>query len=517
MEFPNLTLDEVRTLVSDNLPESFVSNQNFYEGDHWQSGVGWVGPQPSVGEEGYATVMSEIERAFTTQNVIAEIVDRMASGLLGREPDWNMIPLKVTGPVEGSNLLTVDELEETLIDHWDSVNSLLVLEEAYSMALLHGRALLRVYIPPQVKSEEGLVATSDFQASLKKIHIHTVLPRDGLVYQDPDTLEKMSIYLYTKDEVEYAELSYIDQVTGRTIWQTISKDGIDNQVNLEMGGLLMMYQIEARKLITEPVRGSQKQLNKAKTMMGRNTDLAGFVERTILNGQMPGEWVTDANGKNVFIPEPLRVGPGTTNYIVGEQYTDAEGKTQVLNPSIVYRDPVTPQPFIETIREAYLAILREARQLHAAITTDSNIGFDSRRQAMGDYVDLLRSHKKYVDAMGRWYVGMLVSLGSAFSKASYGKLYRIHFDAIIHLGTLSEGDQKMVLERQAAGLLSDYSAMVALGTEDPDAEKALIQKEKKAKDKANTSLGGELLKNFMNRQSVLPEDDEPDQEPEDGE
>jgi hypothetical protein len=75
----------------------------FYQGDHWQNGAGWVGPRPMAGEEGEAEILSMIQLGFVSRNVIKEIVDRHARGVVGFEPAWRFTPTPAAGKRRGSD------------------------------------------------------------------------------------------------------------------------------------------------------------------------------------------------------------------------------------------------------------------------------------------------------------------------------------------------------------------------------------------------------------------------------
>src|ERR1043165_3258799 len=105
------------------------------------------------------------------------------------------------------------------------------------------------------------------------------------------------------------------------------------------------------------------------TMMGKNVVLGGFLERGILNGQAPGEWVEDKDGKRTFVPAPFKTGASSENWISGvvTGYDDKNNPI-IATPSIHYKDPVTPKTFTETQDATYKTILQAARQLHVVIS-----------------------------------------------------------------------------------------------------------------------------------------------------
>jgi hypothetical protein len=82
-------------------------------------------------------------------------------------------------------------------------------------------------------------------------------------------------------------------------------------------------------------------------MLPRNVVTGGFLERVLLNAQMPGYWVdangnrtTDINARKKFVALPYKAGAGTTNFVRGMDYLDAKtGETKVTDPQIQWREP----------------------------------------------------------------------------------------------------------------------------------------------------------------------------------
>jgi hypothetical protein len=158
-------------------------------------------------------------------------------------------------------------------------------------------------------------------------------------------------------------------------------------------------------------------LNLAKTMLARNVVLGGFLERIILNAQLPGEYVEDATTKKkTFVPSPLKTGAGTTNVLAGLPVSDATGRvTGYATPTIIYRDPVPVTTFNDTALAAYRGMLEEVHQLHAAIAGDATASGESRRQARADFEASLGATIAEVEAAGRWLLETALALAAAFS------------------------------------------------------------------------------------------------------
>jgi len=235
--------------------------------------------------------------------------------------------------------------------------------------------------------------------------------------------------------------------------------------------------------ITPQVRQQQMLLNLALTMLGRNVVLGGFLERILLNAQLPGTMQQQGDGSTRFIPDPLQVGAGTTNVLTGLPITDANGEvTSYATPSVVYRDPVKIETFVETKADAYRGILEEVQQLHALISGDATASGESRKQARSDFVSSLADTTTQVERGGRWLLETLLAMAAAFSGQSgrYQEL-RAVFSCHIDTGPISGDDMDATRANVQAGLLSEESGMAQIGVEDVDVEQARIASERDAR------------------------------------
>lgn len=519
--FDNLAIAQIKRALSKAKGCDYEVNARFYGGDHWQEGCGWVGPKPPHADPGFAQVMCEIKTAFVSSNKVKEIVRRHIGGCIGREPSFGLTVRRPLGkvpktrpaaetpatadqreqigtrdPAAPSTELVdekpneaeqnvIDEAEALLTEWWDERGIHTLFQEVVATLLLGERATLRLFVPP-ARLVDGQIPQADLRTALFALYAHQPDYGQAIVITDKATQAKCSAYVYTEAHVTYAELSYLDD-DGKTVLRIISNasDVADAFAEpLDLGGQLMLHELKRPLLVTEQIRANQKQLNLSKTMMGRNVVQGGFLERIILNGQMPGQWVDDASaeGGKRFVPSAFRVGAGTTNFIAGATYTDEDGKTHVANPSVVYRDPVKVDTFEQTERGAYRSILEEAQQLHALISGDATASGESRKQARGDYQDDLGLTETPINRAGRWLLETALSLAAIFAgqPGRYAGL-RATFEARINTGALSS-DEIAQIQSLSGGkqLLSQETGMSRIGVEDVDAEKAKIAEESAA-------------------------------------
>jgi hypothetical protein len=497
----------------------YSANKRLYDGDHWMDSGGWIGPRPGVGED--QSVLLEIRRAFISKNVIREVVDRHVAGVIGQEPSWRFALRRPLGKIEveeevpagdkseideetGRIRTTIggrpsrkvkttvdeqpteqeqallDEAEAVLTEFWDERGMHGILQDLAKTLLLAGRAIPRLFVPSGLLVN-GRVPRADLAQSLGRIYLHAPDPTQATVITDSATQQQAGVYVYSDDDkADRAELVALDD-NGRTVIRILGTDAEAAAEPLDLGGRLTMYEMKRAALITPQVRQQQYLLNMACTMMGRNVVLAGFLERILLNVQLPGVYEGEGTARR-FVPDTFRVGAGTTNALMGATYTDEQGITRMATPSVVYRDPVPVVTFKDTKLDAYMSILEETDQLHALISGDATASGESRKQARADFEMSLLDTQAQINRAGRWLLETLLAMAAAFAgqPGRFNEL-RAVFECRIDAGPMSSDDQTQVRENVMAGLLSEETGMARIGVDDVDSEKERIASEREAR------------------------------------
>lgn len=483
--FDKLTIAQIQQAIQKATPADYALNKLFYDGDHWNQGQGWAGPHPATGDPMAPQVMLEIKRAFVSSNKVKEITGRHVGGCIGREPQWGLTvrrPLKEKQKPTQAEQKLIDEAEALLTEWWDERGIHQLLRDTLATLLLGKRAALRLFVPAGVLID-GRIPQADFKTALMQLYVAHPTPAQSLVLTDADTQQRCGVYLYQRDSQTIAELTYLDE-RGNTVLRILREQVAETpepDAVLELGKQLLIHELRRDLLVTQQIRENQAQLNMAKTMMGRNVVQGGFLERIILNGQMPGGYVEDEDapdGKR-FVPAPFRTGAGTTNFVSGATYKDEDGTKHIANPSVVYRDPVKVDTFVATEQAAYRSILEEAHQLHALISGDATASGESRKQARGDFKSDLEITAPELQRAVRWLLETVLAVASTL--AGQGNRYaglRATCTARIDTGPMA-GDEITQVQALAGGkaLLSQESGMSRIGVEDTDAEKALIAAE----------------------------------------
>jgi hypothetical protein len=483
--FDNLSLQTAREYIS--VPPYLEDNRLYYTGDHWAQGRFWVGPRSSGTDS--AVVLSEIQRGFVSSNKVREAVERHVGGVIGREPAWGLTvnrPLQVDEEPTTEEKALIKEAEALLTGWWDERRIHALIRKATATLLWGSRSCVRLFVPVGTL-KNGIAPFVEPEQAINLIYAQRPDPTQSVVYVDPDTQQRIGIYayeynythpLYQSEYKDWIEVSYLDGE--KTVLQLLNTEKVADETRLVMGGHLWLYEMCRDVMITPQVRQLQNLLNMALTMMQRNVILGGFLERVLLNVQLPGSYVDDVNeptGKR-FVPQQPHVGASTLNAYTGLSVTDAAGNVSYTNPSVIYRDPVPVDVFEQTKNAAYLAILEETQQLHAAIAGDATASGKSRQQAMADFLTSLLETAAEVNALGRWLLETVLSLTALYSgqQGRYDSL-RATFDCRLDLGPLDPQDVQQVINLVNNKLLSHETGMARVRVDDVDAEQTRINAE----------------------------------------
>lgn len=485
-----------------------IANTEFYLGNHWQNGDGWIGAKPLI-THGFNQTMNQIKEGFVSENVIKEVVDRHVGGILGREPLWGFIPQKTVSQsaqtrrrrfsklfglifggapetkVPGAKVLDrfAQEADEALTVWWDQAKPRKKLKEALATCLNEERVLLRLFVPRGLYANRTIPVQNSLADALNLLHIDVITSDKGGVFIDSYTQKPFGLYVYQIDNAKCVELSYVNEV-GQTIHQILSDkpELVVEPIPYDLQGRLWMYEVNRPALITEQIRSSQKALNLALTMMMRNVNLAGNLERVIINAERPKRKirVPDSNQATGYREETVDsewlTGPGVSNLLSGLLIRDNDGKIiGRANPNISYRDPVKIDTFTGTRAECRESIVGQAQQLHIMISGDSTVSGRSREQARAEYRGSLQDSKEPLDDAGRSLLEGALRIAAQFcNRVNDFAGLRCDFDARIEDGPVSPEERSANREDVKARLLSPESAMSRNGVEDTDAELARI-------------------------------------------
>jgi hypothetical protein len=466
----------------------------YYHGNHWLGSRGFIGQLPPKGLPGQPQMLKDIEAGFVAENVVKEVVGTHVGGILGREPSWSFLK----APATNAKPTIADrdqETGDTLTPWWNRRKALKDLQKALRIALCEGISVRRLFIPRRYASP---LTTTDLPSALDAIYFETVHADRGGVFLDPDTQQEIGIFLYEEHDANgdiarnCAELSFLNDA-GNTVCRVVrDDDSADDYGPYQLGGHLLIYQLEREPLITEQVQANQRAVNLAHTMMIRNVNMAGARERTITNAQPPlpvtdkSTITSDTVKTGGRFPGAFKTGPSAVNFVMGVPIWDETGRVIVgyTNPTVNLADPVSVESFEKTIDKEKEAIYAQCHQRHVLIVDKADTSGRAREVARKEYERSLKESKIELDACGRWQLEVTLRLGAQISRqvSKYATL-RADFNTLIDAGQPDPAFVQQVIElRKPAGprlqpLLSDETARELCGVEDAAAELAKIQKE----------------------------------------
>jgi hypothetical protein len=464
----------------------FVENWLYYCGDTFRF---WTGPRPGPDEPHSLEIHRQIREGFISNNLIKECVDRNVAAMIGMIPQWflysgtdasdgsevNPVPSEQRSPqiVEAEKMLQtwIDQMLKHVAMHENDEDAN-PLTMAVTQMLVTGRGYLRLYRPKRYSNIPGATI-------YQKIRLHC--PRLGSVRVDRDNDGEIEQICYTYRGG--TEIQSLDPKTGILTF-TVTYSGNDNNNNsneqnppesweADFGGRWTIYELRSPPIINRDIKRLQNAINKALTMLGRNLDLAGFLERVITNAQTPGEWVYDANrpGKQRFVPDNqgLRMGAGKTTFLSGIKLDENNYTT----PAITYRDPVDITTFEKSVALFAARLYLAFNQGHILASGDGTISGISRVQLRQDAnLSLDRPAPVIENAFANILEVVLRFIEPVKYKDTFAT---VKLRKGINYVTPEETAE--IRTNYQARLLSRSTAMSKIGVEDPDAEAALIDEE----------------------------------------
>lgn len=473
------TVEEVGQAILSKQAKEGAVNQKFIDGDHWQGSLGWIGPYPT--DIGAAKVRADIQKGFTSRNVILEVTERHSTGVVGREPDWGYAPRRDMDELErptANETALIDEAEALMTTWWDKRGIYTMLRTIVEYALHQGRGVVRIFVP-KGKMVDGVATANSIEEALSLIYVDAPHPREAAVLVNEETMEPVGMYRFSIGNYNYADIYYTDEEDKSVIKRVGGPNPERPEVyTVDIGKRLLMYQLDRRLLITTQVQQQQRGLNLAESMVPRNVITSGFLERIIFNAMLPGHYEDDPEEPTLkrFVPDPYYAGAGTTNFLNGIKFTGRDGEEQVANPTAVFREPIAPKPTIEASSAHYRSILNEVDQLHHLISGDAISSAVSRVEARLDFTKSLTTTQAPTEALGRWILETVLAFAETIANQPgrfTGEL-QAHFKCRLTAGHLTPEEQTVLIERVDKGLTTKEDAMHLLGVDNVDVAIAKI-------------------------------------------
>jgi len=329
-----VTLDQCKKLgESRALTEGEQEAREFYDGEMWRDGAGWIGQKPPAQSPEYRAQLAAIRDALVSENVIAEVVHRHRAGVLGREPRWGFVPRRAIPdgqkPSAEEAALMV-EADAALTAWWDRRKPLETLQGALPTALLTRRAPLRLFVPAGLRGDDGTVVAqpgrdqTPLDAALALVYLDAPAPDTAGVFADDTTRREASVFTYRRfadgvpglpasgQGTDCAEIAFVVD-DGATIIRVIEGETALDSAPLPLGGRLPVYELRREPLVTPQVRQGQKAINLALTQMVRNVNLAGSLERIMTTSCRPASTSTRRPGSPGSRGTPRRIACSARN------------------------------------------------------------------------------------------------------------------------------------------------------------------------------------------------------------
>lgn len=500
--FDGITLQKAEGRLNKVQDAGLKQNEQFYDGDHWQEGQAWVGPLPNQLEPSFTLIFAEIKKAFTSRNVIREVVRRHMAGVVGVAPSWAVVPrrdMKDDDKPTAEEQKEIDELEGWLTEWWNARKVHSFLQKIVARSLHQARGVMRLYVPrgelatatetsqaangARVERTVTRVPAGDVQAQLKRIYPDAPKLGAAAIIEDAATKKKAGVLVYEIADDEgnnprkVLEITYLDGV--QTVVREVTETS-DRLLRLDFGERLPMYELEQELLITEQVRQAQRSLNLALTTIPKNVTTADWLERIILGGMAPGDFEYDAAGHAIpgtWTSKPFYTGAHTTNFISPIEAQNPEtGNRTLSSPSVVFREPIGITTSKEATDKHYTDILSECDQGHVVLAGESLPSGKSREAARADHDTRLGATTAEVEPGAAWILETALAMAEAFAgtPGKYTKRYRVVMECRVRAATLDANEKAADVTAVEKGFLSREMAMERAGVVDVDAENARI-------------------------------------------
>jgi hypothetical protein len=249
----------------------------------------------------YQKVVSELERIFFSDNLIAQGVNRFVNALVGETPDFEMTPKKGTrGRVDN---WYYDQLSNHTLLSRDENPPLM---QAVVNRMVEGKGFLRVYVE---------------QDGSPRIHA----PKDVVVNRGAnDQVSSFEYHYKDEDERALVERQSLDE-NGALLVQTLQDETVLENQRLDLNGNFLIIPLGIESVISERVMSLQKVISLTDTMSQLNINWSGYLTHLLLNSQVPDS--------------ELDISPGAYNQVFGAE-VKKNGQSEVLKPELETIQPI---------------------------------------------------------------------------------------------------------------------------------------------------------------------------------
>ena len=430
-----------------NSESSFDELDDYYNGNHFRF---WVGSRPDYND---IEVWREIERIFTSENIIGECIDRQVNTVVGKEPEIliDNKPLEDSSQMQG--WLDFMHQNYQLSKNTDDSS---VFHVIIKNLCIRGIAYVRLFTPLRYANSSN---------PLQRVFIHSPHPDNvSLKYDDDGILD--SIDYYTEDTIEHQEQNPETGMLDITVYDRKNNNSVIQEFNLDLNGGWTIYKIQSTSLITPSAKQLQNNINLVLTMMGRNTIQAGFLERLLLNAQTPGNFVEDSDGELRFQPDEsgFQTGASAVNYVQGLPSSgDPQQPEGYEKPEVVFRDPVSVETFERALNLLKLSLYNKFNQGHVLANVNPEMSGISREQSRHEFV------LSTVQLTNKVNSALSAALTTVYKMIS-GRNGTVKVEFKPEPGVLDPESRKAILSEYQAGVVSHHTTLQRLNVGEPTEE-----------------------------------------------
>lgn len=415
-----------------------------------------------------------LRRTFVPgENMISGGLDRHTHHVGGAEATWTL----------GADLAPARRAEVEAILRAFAANSQLHLSmQSVTRRLMRdGGASLRVRVPAGAL-RGGRVKTRDPVSVARALRVEVVPVENGATWEDDETLGRASICRIPQQDANPVFECAVVDAAGETVVTEFTGPTSGREIyRLQLGGRVPLVTLTAPMLIKPGTERLQGALSMGMTMLSRNTELAGFVERWMHNIEPQ----VDEFGQ----PVPIVTGPGRTMFTRDAVTTDERGiETAIGSGEYKRLEPVGSAPVEAMVAAARREFYASLHQSHYLMGADATASGASRITAMAAFEASLRPYQSQY----REGLRAVLELALALVGALIGRPGAFDAEVDVRLTDRvtrpSADERRQSLEEWKAGAISHETLLADRGVTEPDAELAQINAERGPPNQ--TSLSG---------------------------
>ncbi|GAA5513630.1 hypothetical protein Dcar01_02374 [Deinococcus carri] len=439
-----------------------------------------------------------LRRSFTSTNFIKEFVNREVNSSVARM-NWTLLQVEATRDDENKRT-TLEQEADALTKAWwrlDRNHPERAIRQALVFARREGRGILRFRVAGGAL-QQGADGKVRVKPGLKLAQLARYIrleciaqPENVVVREDPDTFVRSAIYAY-QDAAE-KEAAEVCTVEGEETVLRVVKEGQEGEApatRIKLGSRITFIELALDALITPQVLQNQMAYNTASTMILRNTELAGFMERYGINVEPPYVLEQDPDKAEGVMRRrylPLKVGAGHMTAWRGATYDKTGEKGEYLGeeplgkPEYGRFTPVSPDALIEAADHNRINLYGEVGQAYVLMGADAVASGRSREVAIADFDSIRQPVIDLAEATITEVLETFLALLAALANQP-GRFESIQVDGQVKSRIVPPSPEDRSADRAdaQAGVISLQTARQRQGQDDPAQEDAQIERERQA-------------------------------------